>query len=313
MAAAANSQSILHGWRVQTLFVEMVVSLGGVILIKQEDAGDVYFRGDKPKVPDFRIVLRDNSRLLVEIKNHWSAREMDNFSMSVGELAGLKNYAGLVGDADLRLAVYWSRWNLWSLVKLDRLTIADGRARISMSEALKANEMSDLGDMMLATKSPIRLKIPAQQLASGDPRQGVAVRLGRPEWTCAGRLLQRKVERQLATFLMMYGPWPVNDRIDLRNGKVRSITFEAAPEMPDENQDFESLTLLSSLYSNYFNQATLSESSTVRALGTSTNPRRLGSLVPMDYRSDNLPIWRFVVQSSPGVAGTARLGDSGTD
>jgi hypothetical protein len=298
MTAAARSQSSLHGWRVQRLFMEMVVSLGGVLLIKEEDSGDLYFRGDKPKVPDFRIVLTGNSRLLVEVKNHWSAREVSDFSISLGELSGLKTYASLMGDAGLRLAVYWSRWNLWSLFHPDRLTIAAGRARISMSEALKANEMSDLGDMMIATQFPIRLNIPATQSAPGDPRRGVEVRLGKPRWTCAGRLLRRKIERQLAMFLMMYGPWPVEDRIHISKGRVRSITVDAAPEMPRENQSFESLSFLSALYSSYFNEATLSDSSSVRALATSSNPRRLGSLLPMNYRSDSLPITRFVVKPS---------------
>src|SRR5947209_5575847 len=62
--------SRVHGLRVQSLFQAMIVGLGGVQLIKEEDVGDFFFddNGGSVRVPDFRLIRRDGQVLLVEVK-----------------------------------------------------------------------------------------------------------------------------------------------------------------------------------------------------------------------------------------------------
>jgi hypothetical protein len=49
--------SRVHGFRVQSLFQAMIVALGGVRFIKEEDVGDFFFDdvGGPIRVPDFRL------------------------------------------------------------------------------------------------------------------------------------------------------------------------------------------------------------------------------------------------------------------
>jgi hypothetical protein len=113
---------------------------------------------------------------------------------------------------------------------------------------------------------------------------------------CAGRLLKTKGERRLAFFFMRYGPWKSVDTAQLKDDKISAVTFEVFPEVPDKNEGFENLGFLSSLFSSYFNEATLSEDMTVRALGTTSESGSIGTLIPAGYQSKRLPVWRFVLK-----------------
>lgn len=65
-----ENPSRLHGWRVQGMFEAIIVALGTVRLIKQEDSGGFFYddlRG-VVKPPDFRIVAEDGQTLFVEVK-----------------------------------------------------------------------------------------------------------------------------------------------------------------------------------------------------------------------------------------------------
>jgi hypothetical protein len=54
---ALSSESTLHGIRVQTMFRSLVTNLDSVQLIKEEDAGECYYKSsDEILIPDFRIV-----------------------------------------------------------------------------------------------------------------------------------------------------------------------------------------------------------------------------------------------------------------
>jgi hypothetical protein len=64
-------QRRLHGRWAQDLFRGVVLSLGGIRMIKDEDAGTLYLDPAGPglKQPDFRVVRHDGEQLLVEVKN----------------------------------------------------------------------------------------------------------------------------------------------------------------------------------------------------------------------------------------------------
>lgn len=293
-------QSTLYGWHVQAMFLEMVAALGDVVLLKEEDQGTVYFEGTMIKVPDYRIVTAGGDRLLIEAKNCRTRRPTGHFSMSAGELAGLRRYIELDGTAKLKLAIYWSRWTLWTLIDPAVLTVSGKRAQVSMPVALKANEMAALGDVMVGTKAPLSMTLYADPKTSapGSIRDGYPMTIARVEMRCAGKLLETKEERRLALFLMLYGPWKSSESAQLTEDKIQTVSFDVSPEVPDENVGFDNLGFMSSLFASYFNSATLGEDMTVRALGTTSPAGYVRALIPESYRSERLPIWRFVLKAS---------------
>src|SRR5690349_19450966 len=63
-----NKPSALYGIIAQQMFASMVASLGQVQLIKEEDIGEA-FSADEIVVPDYFVVLRDGTRVLIEVKS----------------------------------------------------------------------------------------------------------------------------------------------------------------------------------------------------------------------------------------------------
>ena len=95
----------------QALFEAVVASLGRVQLLKLEDSGDVFLIGPDVKPPDFRIVTAEGDQMLVEVKNFYPNRATASFRMRAADLEEMRLYARLVGVKELKVAIYWSRWN----------------------------------------------------------------------------------------------------------------------------------------------------------------------------------------------------------
>ena len=60
--------------------------------------------------------------------------------MSAAYLASLQSYANMVG-APLKLAIFWSLWNIWTVVSPDRFRRPRGGLRIIMQEAVVARRV----------------------------------------------------------------------------------------------------------------------------------------------------------------------------
>lgn len=134
----------------------MVLSLGHFTLIKTEDVGRVH-AAKTYRAPDFRVVLDDGDQWLIEVKNVRCEDPMNQrTTMSARYLASLQSYANAVG-VPLRLAFYWSRWNMWTVVSPDRFRTVKGGVRITMQHALMASELVRLGDVSISTTPPLRL------------------------------------------------------------------------------------------------------------------------------------------------------------
>lgn len=69
--------------------------------------------------------------------------------------------------------------------------------------------------------------------------------------------------------------------------------FEAVPSEPVPGQPFEIVGSLSSMYSNWFDLATRDQDGNVLALDTEVV---LPTLLPHDWESDELRLWRLKVQ-----------------
>jgi hypothetical protein len=259
---ALNSESTLHGIRVQTMFQSMVASFGKVRLIKQDDAGECYYCSDElVQVPDFRVVQGDGKPLLIETKNHYKL--VAAFSLRETDLDALIRYSALL-QTPLKLAIYWARWNTWTLNDPSVLKRDGRRARIEFTEALPTSYMADLGDVMIGTKFPLMLRLPA---AIDKPRsinaQGeVQIHLAGWEFYCAGERLEDELEKLLAFYLMLYGKWQDGGPgAELDSDRVpTAVLYMFEPEETHAGQGFEMIGSLSSMFSTFYNSVTLEES-----------------------------------------------------
>lgn len=302
LSDSLSRESTLHGWRAQKLFEAVVVELDRVQLITFRDIGSTWSR-DPVKRPDFEVVSETGERLMVEIKNVAPGRTTD--SCSQGEVVDLERFADLA-DARLLFAHYWTTLNVWTLVDRSVLSCERRRCSLSLETAMLANEMSFLGDRMLATTSPLTMRLVADK---GQPRSlrpsGPGTREGvftvaDVQLLVGDRAITDAQERELAFFMMFYGGWELEEPANLdAAGEIESVDWRFSAIDDDRSPEEHRLVgALSSLYSTAFNLATLRDGRVIR-LRHEPAPGALSALVPEDYwsRGDRvLPLWQFEVR-----------------
>lgn len=294
--ASSKNPALLHGQRVQAMFGYVVASLGRAVLIKEEDSGEIYVSDPEIRVPDFHVVLEDGSGFLVEVKNcHNDPHEP--FTCKGSYLVALSKYASIV-SRPLRLAVYWSRANIWTLISAQHLPRMNGDVVLEFSKALKMNEMAELGDLQVATTPPLVLRVitdPAKPRRF-DETGHVKFTIGGIEFYCHGRRIEKEEERNLAFYFMLYGNWESQEPdAHVDNGELNSIDFPVAHPAPSPPQGFEIIGSISGMISRRFNDLTAPEGSIERIV-PSREPGSLGVVIPRDYKGEQLPLWRFIQQ-----------------
>lgn len=297
-----DEESTLHGWRVQTLFEAVVASLGEVRLLKSEDAGDVYFSGQELKPPDFRIVTGDGDQVLVEVKNFFQREPFKPYRMRRSDLLALQRYAQIVDTESLKVAIYWSRWNRWTLTAVDRFKEKprSNYLFLDLTSAIKADEMGSLGDRSIGTEWPIGLTLYTKPTEGRRLREGTAeVTVERAEYHVAGRVVPTLTEKRIIHWLILYGGWEEELVSEIVDDELMSASFLfSPPEQPPEPQPFALHRPLSSIYSGMFNDATLGEEGEVRDLRIDIDPGALGALIPEEYGGEELGLWVFHVKPS---------------
>ena len=169
LSRALQSEATLHGIRVQSMFEGMAASLGSVQLLKAEDVGNCYHQGEDIRIPDFRVLTTKAESMLIETKNHYSNDPMRPFRIRSSDLRALARYTAMLG-ARLRLAIYWARWNHWTLNDPGRFNQNGTYAELNVMQAMKQSEMATLGDFSIGTRYPLA----ARFLAATDRPRSVS-------------------------------------------------------------------------------------------------------------------------------------------
>lgn len=300
LIAVTNQGSSLHGWRIQALFEAIVASLGRVRLLKTEDAGNVYISGRTMKPPDFRVIFPSGEQVLIEVKSHFQKEPMADYRMRRKDVLELERYAETVGVTRVLLAVYWAKWNLWTLTNFDALQdYDDGRVCLRMLEAIKASEMGSLGDRTPATEWPLSLRL------LSDPTKPRAVEgekfpftVGAVEVNVAGKRITNADEQNIVWRLMMNSNWAETTDVEIVDGEAIAVRIDFAPEAAPGTQPFAMHAPLSSIFSKMFNRSTMDEDGEITELRLEVDPSALARLIPDDYEGEVLRIWRFHLQPS---------------
>jgi hypothetical protein len=292
---ALKDRALLHGQRVQNMFEAMVVSLNHFELLKIEDAGRLHTRVAR-RPPDFRIVLKDGSRWLVEVKNVYLediGRQRKRL-MSGEYLRSLQRYASAVG-CQLKVAIYWARWGVWTLVAPERLQDGGGLT-VGMREAICLDEMSALGDMMLGTTPPLRLRFFTDKAEPSviSENRSVRFKIGSVQLFCGDAEIVDPGEQRIAWMLMQFGEWTCEEepKAILSGNQLEAIEYEWQPRERVNNQPFEMIGRLSRMFSRYYALHTLNGSE-LKHIEAKFAPDWLGPLTSREYKGIALPLWRF--------------------
>jgi hypothetical protein len=281
------------------MFAQVVKALDAVALLTEEDQGATWVAGGRGvQPPDFRIVLKDGTTLLVEVKNHFGDHPTSPFITRRGDLGAIQRYAELAGGR-LLYAIYWARLGQWTLVDPRRMTTSTSRATISLVGAFKGNEMALLGDYSLWTVPPLSLVLAFNDDISGfadgpDGTKVGALTIRGAELEAAGRTLRGTHERRLAWLLMLYSDWDETLDSEFDGNILKVVRFDHAPEIPSPNHDIQSAGFLSQLYSNAFIFRT-SQEGKVQRLGAEID----GFGVSPGFTSGEMKLVQMVLQPTP--------------
>lgn len=298
VGGALGRPSSVHGWRAQSLFASLVVALDACELLTMVDTGDVFYDGDPVKPPDFMLVLRSGRRLLVEVKSAPPARGLGEIRLSGPEMEGMRRFATLYG-AELYIAVLFGATGTWTLVDAARFRRdGEGRYRISGEAAAKATQMADLGDYVLGVRPEVRLDIyPDVSKPNTVEQDHARFTVGRAVISVDGIEMRTAQERRIAMFLLMWGTWPGTEATEHDGEAVQRLSFIARPVEHDSRAGFALIGDLSSMYTRWFIEAT-SDAEGITALDVRPTPGLLPTLIPADFQSDRLPLWRLQIAPS---------------
>ena len=290
---------IIHGRRIESMFGYVAASLGKCVAIKQEDGGELYVLDTNLQPPDYRIIMGDGYEFFVEVKNCHKREPSSRYSFKESYIQGLSKYAR-VFNRDLKIALYWSRRNIWTLFSIEKIPTSNGRHSISMPESFKINEMSMLGDMMVGTTPPLVFRVitDSNKPRSVDKTGRVGFAIGGIELYCADTRIEHNVEQNLAFYFMLYGDWCESElEAKIENGELLFFDLNFSPFEPTHEQKFEIIGRLSGMISRSYNDLTTSEKG-VEQLIPLEEPGSLGVVIPPDYKGRHLPLWQFTQKPS---------------
>ena len=290
---ALDDDKLLHGHRTEAMFEALVVSLGQFQLLNAEDSGRCFPEG-RFAVPDFRIVLPDGTQWLVEVKNKYTRDPYrQHLRLKPSYVDKLAAYAKATG-AELKVAVFWARWSVWTLVSPERFVGVDGGVHVDMRRALAVNELSALGDRLIATRPPLRLRLlmDPQRTSAIDAEGQATVTIGDTALFCGGEEITEPSEREIAWVFMQYGGWREESPEPIVEGdRLLAIDYRWNP-VERTDQGFESVGTLSRMFARYYARHTIDADSVIQ-LQAPLRPDWFKPLHSAGGGSKALPLWKF--------------------
>ena len=294
--------NLVFGKRVESMFGMLAASLGKCSLIKQEDGGETFCNEDI-SIPDYRLVLKeDNSSFLVEVKNYHREPFENKFSFTRRYFESVLRYSELV-RCPVKFAIYYSKMNMWALLSSDAFELQRGRYVVDLPTAMMQNELITIGDEWISTKPPFEIYIvsdPSKPAHYDDKTGETNFIIKNVLCYCAGSLLETDKEKELLNLFAMYGKWSETEVIPVvvKGNRLIGIKYKFEPEEYSTN-GFDHIGQLSSMISSTYKMAT-EENGSVVAIETTREAKSFSIVIPDDYDSKLLPLWRFKMQPNKG-------------
>lgn len=298
-----SNQRLIHGKRVESLFAHVVGALENCEIIKQEDAGEIFSSRDDILAPDYRIITKDGNQFLVEVKNCHFPNPESPYPVSKEYMAKLEKYSE-INKIPFKIAIYFSRFNYWVLLSKESFTEQKNKYVTYFPEALAKSEMVYLGDISIGTVYPLSIdfiKDREKEASVSDSGEAHFI-IGDIKLYAAEKEITNEAEKNIAFYLMQFGNWDESgpDAI-MHDDEFEGVRFTRTPlpqEGPAEHQGFRIIGTKSSMISAAYREHTVQDEAVV-SLDTSTEPEIFALNIPADYKSDELPLWRFSMKPNP--------------
>lgn len=290
---AKANPAILHGLRVESMFEYIAVSLNKCAVVKHEDDGEIYVNGQNVIPPDFLIILKTGQEFFVEVKNYYQTNPVAPYRLKAGYLDKLQRYSSIF-TKELKIAIYWTRWNIWTLTDISALKLEDNTYSLSMPDAIKGNEMSLLGDAWIGTTPPLTLKVltDTTQPRFVDEKGKVKFTIGSVELYCGDTRIDDDKEMSLAFYFMLFGDWYEKSPAEIEGNQLISLSFIFEPPERTTEQGFDMIGSLSGMVSRHFSAVTAPEGDVIK-LSPRQEPEFFRIELPSNCKGKYLKLWCF--------------------
>ncbi len=282
-----------HGFRTESMFAYVAGALGQCQMIKQEDGSGICLLADEAiSTPDYRIVLKNTQIFLVEVKNC----DKKTFPFKKSYIDGLQKYA-LLNNCPLKIAIYWRKFKIWTLVSADCLAFTNQKCSLKIDQAMAFSEMAILGDAMIGTEAPLKIRLNANALrtSSIDENSQCVFTVGSVDLYTKDTLIADSTESNIAFQLIMSGRWEEDEVVHIENNKVTAIEYTYEPHEYDESQGFSIIGNLSSIISEKYDSSTISDGK-IERLTPESGTDQFEVFIPENYEGKYLKLWQFILK-----------------
>lgn len=298
ISSSSENNIMIYGKRVEGLFSYIARGLSEVNFIKQEDSGDAYTNlTNAVKIPDFRILLKNQRLIFVEVKNNNKNPLRDDYKLKIEYVESLQRYCDL-NSGELFIAVYYRLVERFVLVSVDCFENDGIFYTLNINKAFINNKLDLLGDCKIALKPPLQLhlKIDSEKTGEEDEESYILNNTIRSvSVKCCNVEITDDIEKSIAYKLMWYGTWEdekVNHVFD-NQGLLKEIQLDYYPVEYNKNDDIE-LSVIAEmshiLIKSFTNKTTQNEK--LKQLSYTGVTLDLNELIPYCYTSEVLPlIW----------------------
>ena len=300
---SANNDITKFGKRIETQFAYVVGALGKAKLLKQEDSGNIYYTDDEIIAPDYKVILNDDSQILIEVKNFYSKDIKKEFSLQKDYYLKVQRYSD-INKISLKFAIYFTIMNQWVLLPISAFQENDTSYTIDLANAIAKSEMALIGDRRIGTTPNLEM-----HLLTNNSESKIVTTSGITDFTirkikfmCGNQEVTDDIEKNILFNLIRFGTWIEQDsEAIIENDKLLGIKIVYAPNELTE-QGFEMIGLLSSMISNKFKELTI-KNGKVESMDLGINPSEFKIFIPDDYDSKILPLWQFIINPNKDFKG----------
>lgn len=299
-----KSPTFVYGKRLENAFFEMVKSLDSVKFIKEEDTQKVYSELDF-KIPDYRIISKDEEIFLVEVKNFASVTSTKNinkhteYTLTQKYWNQLKTYSELF-SIPVKIVIFWRNWGLWTLNDLDEFKSVGVKRKIKLFEAFKHSQMYKLGDKLIGTKSPLvfRLIMEPKLLNIDKPSRKVVSKIIDVQMCSEENVIRDKEISRFAYLLFWFGKWKQEGPFPvIKDNTFRGMEYIAKPIEETRGQGFEIIATLSTMYMNMYHLQTYRKEGLPNIYPKGELPP-IAKIIPENPFHRELPLWIFTLVPS---------------
>ena len=291
--------TLLYGKRIEKTFAYVISSLGKCKIIKEEDSGEI-FTNENIMIPDYRIILVDNSQFLVEVKNFNQKRPDIDYKISTKDFDKYIHYSKIMG-VPLYFSIYWSKLRMWTLVSSSKFVKNGNKMSLSFTDATMNNKMSSLfGDYMIATTPPLKIRMYADKsedrITIGS---NINFTIEKVEVYCNSILIKDKEEQSIVWNLIMFGRWIETNEVifEKDSNLVNYIDFIYLPDEYDDTQPFAHVGDASEIITQQYFYSTSTKDGNIKSIYPFGFSNNYGTNIKMPYTKKDLPLWIFYIST----------------